>query len=111
MGSEHGGRPLVAAGNATSYPGHACARIALDPSLMPSAEICAYAVCARARGFRESVYSRPGVITLCNEAGFDSAVVGEHLAIEDEGKQSRNFEYGYRYFFAPGGRGRMRGRG
>ena len=43
----------------------------------------------------DTVYSRPGVITLCNAAGFDTAVVGQHLVIEHAGAHARNFEYGY----------------
>ena len=43
----------------------------------------------------DTVYSRPGVITLCNAAGFDTSVVGQHLVIEHAGAHARNFEYGY----------------
>ncbi len=51
----------------------------------------------------DTVYSRPGVITLCNAAGFDTAVVGQHLVIEHAGAHVRNFEYGYRSCFAGSG--------
>lgn len=46
----------------------------------------------------DTVYSRPGAIALCNPAGFDTAIVGEHLVIEGEGAHARNFEYGYRCY-------------
>ncbi len=44
----------------------------------------------------DTVYSRPGAIALCNLAGFDTAIVGEHSVIEGGGAHTRNFEYGYR---------------
>ena len=43
----------------------------------------------------DAVYSRAGVITLCNDAGFDSSFVGEHLKVERGGRRVRNFEYGH----------------
>lgn len=42
-----------------------------------------------------NVYSRPGVIALCNEAGFDSEVLGESLLVEKGGSCVRRAAFGY----------------